>query len=210
MIITTRRLGDNRTKASKTPPPDAMAVSFYEGYARTQAHELRGQGYQVRVHQRSIKAGGAVADVWVVVWHGTPKVREAAATYHASTPPPVQHAPALTSPEAVVAQLPDLVGLDHEEVWLVTVDAALRIIGRHRIAMGGRAECSADPAIIARRALADNASGAFLAHNHQSGDPTPSAQDRSITKAIRAALGLLRITLHDHLVVGDAGTWRQA
>lgn len=210
MIITTTTLNDNRTRDSKTPFPDAMAVSFYEGYARTQAHELRGRGYRVRVYPRTIKAGGAVAQVWVMVWHGTPKVREAGAAYHAPPPPPVLVAPALTSPTAVLAQLPELPGLDHEECWLITVDAGLHPIGRHRIAQGGRAEASIDPAIIARRALADNALGVFLVHNHPSGDPTPSAQDRALTRATRDALGLLRITLHDHLVIGADGAWRQA
>tara|TARA_B100001778_G_scaffold294146_1_gene265628 strand:- start:65 stop:739 length:675 start_codon:yes stop_codon:yes gene_type:complete len=57
------------------------------------------------------------------------------------------------------------------------------------------------PREIVRRALSLHASSIILAHNHPSGDPTPSSADITLTKAIKAACQLLDITLHDHVIV---------
>jgi DNA repair protein RadC len=53
-----------------------------------------------------------------------------------------------------------------------------------------------------RRALELSAVAMILAHNHPSGDPTPSSADVEITKQIVAAAGALKIVVHDHLIVG--------
>lgn len=61
------------------------------------------------------------------------------------------------------------------------------------------------PREVARRALEWNASAVILAHNHPSGDPTPSAPDVDMTKRVRDALATLGIVIHDHVVVGTQG-----
>jgi DNA repair protein RadC len=105
----------------------------------------------------------------------------------------------------VAAHLPGLGISEVEELWLVTVDPGLRPIGRHLIARGGPSGCAADPAVVLRHVLLDGAEGAFLAHNHPSGDATPSRQDRRFTARVRSQLDLLGRALHDHVVVaGDA------
>ena len=48
-------------------------------------------------------------------------------------------------------------------------------------------------------------SGKILVHNHPSGDPTPSAADIDMTRQVIEAGRTLRITVHDHLVVGRDG-----
>ena len=58
---------------------------------------------------------------------------------------------------------------------------------------------------IMRRALELSASSLILVHNHPSGDPTPSQPDIDMTRQIAEAGRALRITLHDHLVVGRDG-----
>ena len=55
-------------------------------------------------------------------------------------------------------------------------------------------------------AVRRNASGILLAHNHPSGDPSPSADDLRTTKDAMAAGGLLGIEVVDHLIFG-AGRW---
>ena len=52
-------------------------------------------------------------------------------------------------------------------------------------------------------ALAKNASGIILVHNHSSGDIQPSSYDKSLTREIAAALKPLDIRLLDHLIVGQ-------
>lgn len=58
---------------------------------------------------------------------------------------------------------------------------------------------------VAKRALELGASALILVHNHPSGDPTPSESDIAMTRKIVTAVEALDITLHDHLVVGQAG-----
>jgi DNA repair protein RadC len=62
------------------------------------------------------------------------------------------------------------------------------------------------PREILKRALELGASALILAHNHPSGDPTPSRADIDMTREIAAAARALRIAVHDHIVVGRAGT----
>jgi DNA repair protein RadC len=61
------------------------------------------------------------------------------------------------------------------------------------------------PREVMRRALELSASSLILVHNHPSGDPTPSQPDIDMTRQIAEAGRALRITLHDHLVVGRDG-----
>ncbi|MCK4861173.1 MAG: DNA repair protein RadC, partial [Rhodobacteraceae bacterium] len=60
------------------------------------------------------------------------------------------------------------------------------------------------PREVAKRALELNASALILVHNHPSGDPTPSAADIAMTERVDAALDALGVTLHDHVIIGQA------
>jgi DNA repair protein RadC len=62
------------------------------------------------------------------------------------------------------------------------------------------------PREVFRAALLSNAARIIVAHNHPSGDPTPSPADRLLTARLVSAGEILGIPLADHLVVGD-GTW---
>ena len=61
------------------------------------------------------------------------------------------------------------------------------------------------PREVVRRALELSASAVILVHNHPSGDPTPSSADVDMTRQIVEAARPLRISIHDHLVVGRDG-----
>ena len=61
------------------------------------------------------------------------------------------------------------------------------------------------PREVVRRALELSASAVILVHNHPSGDPTPSQADIEMTRQVVEAGRALRITVHDHLVVGRDG-----
>jgi len=56
---------------------------------------------------------------------------------------------------------------------------------------------------VIERVLAHKAMGFILAHNHPSGDPTPSSQDREITHALKAAAATVDVRFLDHLIIGD-------
>lgn len=61
------------------------------------------------------------------------------------------------------------------------------------------------PREVARRALELSATAIILAHNHPSGDPTPSTADIAMTREIVAALAPLKIVVHDHVILGRNG-----
>jgi len=58
---------------------------------------------------------------------------------------------------------------------------------------------------VFRPAVQRMAAGLIVVHNHPSGDPTPSPEDVSVTRAMEQAGKLLDINLLDHLVIGSAG-----
>ena len=61
------------------------------------------------------------------------------------------------------------------------------------------------PREVVKRALELGASALILVHNHPSGDPTPSAADVEMTRAVQQAAAALGVVLHDHLVIGRDG-----
>jgi len=61
------------------------------------------------------------------------------------------------------------------------------------------------PREVARRALELQASALIMAHNHPSGDPTPSTADIETTRQVQAALATLGVTLHDHIILAQRG-----
>jgi len=61
------------------------------------------------------------------------------------------------------------------------------------------------PREVVRRALEVDASAVILAHNHPSGDPTPSSADIELTRQVIAACRALKIEVHDHLIIGRDG-----
>lgn len=75
------------------------------------------------------------------------------------------------------------------------------VIGKQSISSGGLAGTIADPKIIFKIALEHNASYVILAHNHPSGNLTPSEQDIDITKKLALAGSLLDLQVLDHLIV---------
>jgi DNA repair protein RadC len=118
--------------------------------------------------------------------------------------------------EAVVRWArPRLAILDHEEVWLLSLDGRNGLRGARRIAQGGLHGCALTPRDVLRPAVHDAASAIVLIHNHPSGDPTPSIEDVEMTRAVATASRVIGIDLLDHVVVArdgarslrDLGAW---
>lgn len=95
----------------------------------------------------------------------------------------------------------DLMDLPYEEFWLLLLNRANRVIKKHKISLGGVHGTVADPKIIFKTALEELASGMIVAHNHPSGNLTPSQQDIDLTRKLKEAGKLLEIQLLDHLIV---------
>lgn len=100
---------------------------------------------------------------------------------------------------------PRLATLDHEEVWLLSLDAHNGIKSARRIAQGGLHGCALTTRDILTPALRDAASAIVLVHNHPSGDPKPSIEDVRMTRAVADACEIVGVPLFDHIVVARSG-----
>lgn len=100
---------------------------------------------------------------------------------------------------------PRLLLLDHEEVWLLCLDARGAMRTSRRIAQGGHHSCALTARDILRPALRDGACSIILVHNHPSGDPTPSDADVEMTAQIDVACAAVGLPLLDHVVVAADG-----
>ena len=97
---------------------------------------------------------------------------------------------------------PALDGAEQEELHVLLLDVRNTLISRRMIYRGNVNSTVARPAELIRHAVLAGAPSMVMAHNHPSGDPTPSGADVSITKDTATAATLMGITLLDHVVIG--------
>jgi DNA repair protein RadC len=106
------------------------------------------------------------------------------------------------TPADVRRLLADTADLAQEAFTVVTVNRKNMVIDRHLVSLGLVDASLVSPGIVFRPAVADSASAVILSHNHPSGDPSPSAEDLSITRRLVDAGKILGIRLLDHVIVG--------
>jgi DNA repair protein RadC len=99
-----------------------------------------------------------------------------------------------------------MAGLRKEEFHVLCFNARNVLLRDACVAEGSSDACPVDPREVFSAALASRASAIVLAHNHPSGDPTPSEADIALTRQLVEGSHLLAIKLLDHIVVGD-GTY---
>ncbi len=110
------------------------------------------------------------------------------------------------TPELIDALVrPLLVGLDREQCTLVSLDTRSRVLAVDSVSVGSVDHTFMGPREVFRDALLRGASSIVLAHNHPSGDHTPSAADRAVTRRLGRAGVSIGVPLVDHLVIGDRG-----
>lgn len=97
---------------------------------------------------------------------------------------------------------PALCDLVVEEFRLLTLDAQNRITRDLLVTRGTLTSSLVHPREVFRPAIAEAAAGVIVVHNHPSGDPTPSAEDRSVTRQLVEAGRLLDLPVYDHVIVG--------
>jgi DNA repair protein RadC len=119
--------------------------------------------------------------------------------------PPAERLQVTTPDSALAVVRPLLAGHDRECGVLVALDTRHRVIGTTLISVGTAATTFLAPREVYRDALLLGASAIVVAHNHPSGDATPSTDDERITRRLSEAGATLGVDLLDHLVVGDPG-----
>ncbi|MGH6890215.1 MAG: JAB domain-containing protein [Rhizomicrobium sp.] len=93
-----------------------------------------------------------------------------------------------------------------EEFHVLFLDRKNALLADELMGRGTVDHAPVYPREIVKRALALDASALILVHNHPSGDPSPSQADIEMTREVLEACKTLRIAVHDHVVVGRAGT----
>ena len=91
-----------------------------------------------------------------------------------------------------------------KEVFLVVlIDQKNRLISEETVSEGSLTETLVHPREVFANAVRERAAAIAVIHNHPSGDPAPSPQDKNLTRRLKSAATLLGIRLLDHVIVGD-------
>ncbi len=94
-------------------------------------------------------------------------------------------------------------GIKKEHFYVLLLDTKHRIIRRERVSVGSLNESIVHPREVFRNAIRESAAKVIFVHNHPSGNPDPSPQDRRLTARLAEAGDLVGIKVLDHVVVGD-------
>ena len=92
-----------------------------------------------------------------------------------------------------------------EEVRILFLNAKNMLIANEALWQGSVDEASVHVREVIARAIALGATALIIVHNHPSGDPAPSSQDIRLTRDLVEAGRYMKITVHDHVIVGAAG-----
>ena len=114
--------------------------------------------------------------------------------------------PLLDRPENVAQLLsPRLADARQEQLVALCLDTKNRLIAQHTVTTGLLDGTLAHPRELFRIAILHQSQALVVAHNHPSGDPTPSAEDLQLTRQLIKAGELLQIQLLDHVIIGHSG-----
>jgi DNA repair protein RadC len=98
-------------------------------------------------------------------------------------------------------------GVDREHFVVMLLDQKNQAIGLHTVSIGSLTASIVAPREVFKVAILANCANILIAHNHPSGDPQPSKEDRAITQRLKEAGALLGISVLDHIVVGADGRY---
>lgn len=93
-----------------------------------------------------------------------------------------------------------------EHFYMICMDIKMHIIGFFEVAHGTESICCVNVSQLCRRALLTGAIAVVIAHNHPSGDESPSQPDIDFTQSAKTALDTVGIQLIDHIIVAGGNT----
>ncbi len=96
-----------------------------------------------------------------------------------------------------------LEGVDREHFVVLLLDTKNNIVGINTVSIGTLNASIVHPREVFKPAILENAGSVILAHNHPSGDPTPSQEDLEITRRLFDGGKILGIDVRDHIIIGD-------
>ncbi len=96
---------------------------------------------------------------------------------------------------------PHMADLDHEQFWILLLNRANKVLSAKKVSQGGMTGTVADPKLIFKTAIENDACYIILSHNHPSGNLRPSQSDIDLTKKLKEAGKLMEIQVLDHIIV---------
>src|SRR5712692_249497 len=90
-----------------------------------------------------------------------------------------------------------------EVFYVLTLNSQSRVVSCQEVTRGTLTSSLVHPREVFRLAIAEGAAGIVVVHNHPSGDPTPSADDKAVTRQLVEAGKVLDIPVYDHVVIGN-------
>ncbi|HEY1794254.1 MAG TPA: DNA repair protein RadC [Opitutaceae bacterium] len=119
---------------------------------------------------------------------------------------PPGEAPILNRADLIAAYVDSAAaGLEVEKFWVLCLNRRNRLRKRVEVSSGTATAALAHPREVFRSAIREAASAVVCAHNHPSGDPSPSAADIQLTRQLREAAAAVDIPLLDHVIIGRRG-----
>jgi DNA repair protein RadC len=116
----------------------------------------------------------------------------------------------IDSPQLVYDLLgAEMRALNRESLRVLLLDTRYNLMRVEEVSLGSLNESIAHPREVFRPAIIHAAYALIIAHNHPSGDPTPSEADHRLTRRLAEAAQLLQIQLCDHVIIGAPGKARQ-
>lgn len=115
----------------------------------------------------------------------------------------------LTEPQLIdLLRAQGLDTADQEQVWLICMDVANNLRGMEMVALGSANDCIVPIPTILRKVILSGGERFVLAHNHTTGDPTPSEQDRALDRDVTMAASYIGLHHTGHLIMaGDTWQW---
>lgn len=110
----------------------------------------------------------------------------------------------IRSPRDCVNVFAEYIGdADREHFVALMLDTKNQMVALHTVSIGDLSSSIVHPREVFKIAVALGAASIIVAHNHPSGDPTPSPEDIAVTRRLHESGELLGIELLDHIVIGD-------
>ncbi|GKT12785.1 MAG: DNA repair protein RadC [Thiomicrorhabdus sp.] len=115
---------------------------------------------------------------------------------------------AFNDPEKVARYLAHSLAFQSREQFVVLLlNQQHQLIHNEILFTGTLNQSEVHPREVIKTALEHHAAAIIFAHNHPSGDPTPSQSDIDLTDMLTQALALVEIRVLDHIIIGDSGRW---
>lgn len=115
-----------------------------------------------------------------------------------------QPRPVIKTPDdAAILVMEEMKHFDREHFRAILLNTKNQVIGTDKVSVGTLNSSVVHPRELFRNAIKRGAASVILLHNHPSGDPTPSREDKDITRRVMEAGNIIGIAVLDHIIIGD-------